>query len=209
MLLNGLGQGYDPPFAKTHLNVARGPQRERNRRSQTMSFGKAKQDKKQAPAPSTAATSRERGARDKALEAAVSEIEKSYGKGSIMRLGDATSLVREITGIKTGSLALDVALGGKGLPRGRIVEVYGPESSGKTTLTLHVLANAQAEGGICAFVDAEHALDPAYARRLAAEGREHRLGAEVAQRKTLLAAELAAQGRLPVGHRQRLGPSGA
>jgi recombination protein RecA len=131
-----------------------------------MSFAKAKQDKKQAPAASTAATSRERGARDKALEAAVSEIEKSYGKGSIMRLGDDTSLVREITGIKTGSLALDVALGGKGLPRGRIVEIYGPESSGKTTLTLHVLANAQADGGICAFVDAEHALDPAYARRL-------------------------------------------
>ncbi|MFM7282274.1 MAG: recombinase RecA [Planctomycetia bacterium] len=101
----------------------------------------------------------------KNLEATVGEIEKSFGKGSIMRLGDGV-IAREVTGLSTGSIGLDVALGGKGLPRGRIVEIYGPESSGKTTLTLHVIAHAQKSGGICAFVDAEHALDPAYARKL-------------------------------------------
>ena len=106
------------------------------------------------------------GNRDKALQAALGEIEKSYGKGAIMRLGDESALVQEIQGISTGSIGLDTALGGKGLPRGRVVEIYGPESSGKTTLTLHVIANAQKGGGICAFVDAEHALDPAYARKL-------------------------------------------
>jgi len=105
-------------------------------------------------------------AKAKALEAAVGEIEKSYGVGSIMRLGDEGALSREIECVSTGSIALDVGLGGKGLPRGRVVEIYGPESSGKTTLTLHVVANAQKKGGICAFVDAEHALDPAYARKL-------------------------------------------
>jgi recombination protein RecA len=99
------------------------------------------------------------------LGAALSEIEKSYGKGAIMRLGDE-SLIKEIRGISSGSPSLDLCLGGKGFPRGRIVEVFGPESSGKTTLALHVIANAQKEGGICAFVDAEHALDPAYARKL-------------------------------------------
>jgi recombination protein RecA len=104
--------------------------------------------------------------RDRNLDAALAEIEKSYGKGSIMRLGDANSLARQVEGISTGSLNLDLALGGKGLPKGRVVEIYGPESSGKTTLTLHVIANAQKAGGICAFVDAEHALDPAYARKL-------------------------------------------
>ncbi len=108
----------------------------------------------------------ETSARDKNLGAALAEIEKSYGKGSIMRLGDASSLVKQIEGVSTGSLNLDLALGGKGLPKGRVVEIYGPESSGKTTLTLHVIANAQKQGGICAFVDAEHALDPAYARKL-------------------------------------------
>jgi len=101
----------------------------------------------------------------RALNAALSEIEKSYGKGAIMRLG-ANAPVREIEGIRTGSISLDLALGGKGLPRGRIVEVFGPESSGKTTLALTVVANAQLEGGIAAFVDAEHAMDPAYARKL-------------------------------------------
>ena len=105
-------------------------------------------------------------AKAKALEAAVGEIEKSYGVGSIMRLGDEGALAREIECVSTGSIALDVGLGGQGLPRGRVVEIYGPESSGKTTLTLHVVANAQKKGGICAFVDAEHALDPAYARKL-------------------------------------------
>jgi recombination protein RecA len=104
------------------------------------------------------------GQRTKALDAALSEIEKSYGKGAIMRLGAQAD--QEISGISSGSLSLDMALGGAGFPRGRIVEIYGPESSGKTTLTLHVVANAQRAGGICAFVDAEHALDPAYARKL-------------------------------------------
>jgi len=105
-------------------------------------------------------------ARDKALVAAMGDIEKAYGKGSIMRLGEASELIREIEGIGTGSITLDLALGGKGLPKGRIVEVYGPESSGKTTLALHVAAQAQRDGGLCAFVDAEHALDPGYARKL-------------------------------------------
>ena len=114
-----------------------------------------------APQKSTASN----GQKEKALSAALGDIEKSYGKGAIMRLGDE-SLIQEIVGIPTGSISLDLALGGKGLPRNRIVEVYGPESSGKTTLTLHVIANAQKTGGICAFVDAEHAMDPAYARRL-------------------------------------------
>jgi len=103
--------------------------------------------------------------REKAIQAAIIEIEKNYGKGAIMRLGDE-GLIKEIRGISTGSISLDIALGGKGLPRGRVVEVYGPESSGKTTLTLHVIAEAQKLGGICAFVDAEHAMDPAYARKL-------------------------------------------
>ena len=103
--------------------------------------------------------------RQKALTAALGEIEKSYGTGAIMRLGK-DGPIRDIRGISTGSISLDMALGGKGLPRGRIVEVFGPESSGKTTLTLHVIASAQKESGICAFVDAEHALDPSYARKL-------------------------------------------
>jgi recombination protein RecA len=103
--------------------------------------------------------------KNKALDLALGEIEKAYGKGSIMRLGDG-HVAKEIRGIPTGSISLDLALGGKGLPRGRVVEIYGPESSGKTTLTLHVVANAQKAGGICAFVDAEHALDPSYARKL-------------------------------------------
>ncbi len=106
-----------------------------------------------------------RAEKTKALDLAVGEIEKAYGKGSIMRLGDG-QVAKEIRGIPTGSISLDLALGGKGLPRGRVVEIYGPESSGKTTLTLHVVANAQRAGGICAFVDAEHALDPSYARKL-------------------------------------------
>jgi recombination protein RecA len=103
--------------------------------------------------------------RDKAIELAVQTIEKQFGKGSIMRLGNETA-PPEVKVIPTGSLGLDIALGVGGLPRGRIVEIYGPESSGKTTLTLHVIAEAQKRGGICAFVDAEHALDVAYARKL-------------------------------------------
>jgi recombination protein RecA len=103
--------------------------------------------------------------RDKAIELAVSTIEKQFGKGSIMRLGNEQA-APEIKVIPTGSLGLDIALGCGGLPRGRIVEIYGPESSGKTTLTLHAIAEAQRRGGICAFIDAEHALDVAYARKL-------------------------------------------
>src|SRR5664279_735477 len=101
----------------------------------------------------------------KALDAALSQIERAFGKGSIMRLGRNEKVV-EIATISTGSLGLDIALGIGGLPRGRIIEIYGPESSGKTTLALHTIAEAQKTGGICAFVDAEHALDPAYARKL-------------------------------------------
>jgi len=103
--------------------------------------------------------------KNKALEAAVTQIERSFGKGSIMRLGANESVV-QIAAISTGSLGLDLALGIGGLPRGRIVEIYGPESSGKTTLALHVIAEAQKSGGTCAFVDAEHALDSGYARKL-------------------------------------------
>jgi RecA protein len=102
--------------------------------------------------------------RAKALEAALAQIEKVHGKGSVMRLGEDTRLPIDV--IPTGSVALDVALGIGGLPRGRIIEIYGPESSGKTTVALHAIANAQAEGGICAFIDAEHALDPDYAGKL-------------------------------------------
>ncbi len=101
----------------------------------------------------------------KALAAALMQIEKQYGKGAVMRMGDA-GLVRDIEAVPTGSLALDIALGIGGLPKGRIVEIYGPESSGKTTLALSTIAEAQKQGGVAAFVDAEHALDPAYAERL-------------------------------------------
>ncbi|MBX3447692.1 MAG: recombinase RecA [Parvibaculaceae bacterium] len=101
----------------------------------------------------------------KALDAALSQIERSFGKGSIMRLGKNEQVV-EIEAVSTGSLGLDIALGIGGLPRGRIVEIYGPESSGKTTLALQTIAEAQKKGGICSFVDAEHALDPVYARKL-------------------------------------------
>ncbi|MBI2707063.1 MAG: recombinase RecA [Proteobacteria bacterium] len=103
--------------------------------------------------------------KQKALEAALGQIEKAFGKGSIMRLGEKDSVV-DVSSIPTGSLGLDIALGIGGLPKGRIIEIYGPESSGKTTLALHVAAEAQKVGGTCAFVDAEHALDPIYARKL-------------------------------------------
>ncbi|MGB3810175.1 MAG: recombinase RecA [Parvibaculum sp.] len=103
--------------------------------------------------------------KQKALEAALSQIERSFGKGSIMRLGKNEQMV-EIESISTGSLGLDIALGIGGLPRGRVIEIYGPESSGKTTLALQTIAEAQKKGGVCAFIDAEHALDPIYARKL-------------------------------------------
>ncbi len=103
--------------------------------------------------------------KDKALEAALSQIERAFGKGSIMRLGQKDNAI-EIPSISTGSLGLDLALGIGGLPRGRIIEIYGPESSGKTTLALHVVAESQKKGGVCAYIDAEHALDPIYAGKL-------------------------------------------
>jgi len=103
--------------------------------------------------------------KSKALEAALGQIEKAFGKGSVMKLGQTHESV-DIEAISTGSLGLDIALGIGGLPRGRIIEIYGPESSGKTTLALHAAAEAQKKGGVCAFVDAEHALDPAYAKKL-------------------------------------------
>lgn len=113
---------------------------------------------------SSAASDRNNADRQKALDAALTQIERAFGKGSIMKLGAQDSV--EIDTISTGSLGLDIALGVGGLPRGRIIEIYGPESSGKTTLALHVIAEAQKAGGACAFVDAEHALDPSYAKKL-------------------------------------------
>ncbi len=103
-------------------------------------------------------------ARTQALDRAVAQIERAYGKGSIMRLDDDPASVPP--GISTGAISLDLALGGRGIPRGRVIEIFGPESSGKTTLSLHVIANAQKAGGVAAFIDAEHALDPSWARRL-------------------------------------------
>ena len=113
----------------------------------------------------------EKGDRKKALEAALGQIERNYGKGSVMKLGDPENIV-EIGAIPTGSLGLDIALGIGGLPQGRIIEIYGPESSGKTTLALHTVAEAQKNGGICAFIDAEHALDPIYAGKLGVDVEE-------------------------------------
>ena len=101
----------------------------------------------------------------KALDAAISQIEKQYGKGAVMKLGDPSSTMN-IETTPTGSLALDIALGLGGIPKGRVIEVYGPESSGKTTLTLHMIAEVQRRGGIAGFIDAEHALDPVYARNI-------------------------------------------
>lgn len=102
--------------------------------------------------------------KDKALDAALSQIERAFGKGSIMRLGQNTNI--DIEAISTGSLGIDIALGIGGMPKGRIIEIYGPESSGKTTLALSVIAQAQKKGGTCAFIDAEHALDPSYAKKI-------------------------------------------
>ncbi|MBE0429609.1 MAG: recombinase RecA [Thermoleophilia bacterium] len=103
--------------------------------------------------------------KDKALEAAVGQIERQFGKGSIMRMGDESAGIK-VSAIPTGSLALDIALGIGGVPRGRVIEIFGPESSGKTTMVYHIIAEAQRKGGICAFIDAEHAMDPVYARRI-------------------------------------------
>lgn len=101
---------------------------------------------------------------DRELKNTLQQIEKQFGKGSIMQLGESTTM--DVQGIPTGALSLDIALGGKGLPRGRIIEIYGPESSGKTTIALHVVASAQKQGGVAAFIDAEHALDPSWAKRV-------------------------------------------
>src|SRR5688572_23590578 len=102
--------------------------------------------------------------KNKALETALSQIEKAFGKGSIMKLGEG--IAEKVEAISTGSLGLDIALGVGGVPKGRVIEIFGPESSGKTTLTLHIVAEAQKKGGTCAFIDAEHALDPGYAQKL-------------------------------------------
>src|SRR5713101_3066975 len=104
--------------------------------------------------------------KEKAIELAVSAIEKQFGKGSIMRLGNEEPLIRDIQVISTGSISLDIALGVGGVPRGRIIEIYGPESSGKTTLSLHIVAESQKKGGVCGYIDAEHAMDVGYARKL-------------------------------------------
>ncbi len=126
---------------------------------------------KEAPPPSSSSSSPANQARDKAIDLTLGSIEKQFGKGAIMRLGK-DAIEREIHVIPTGSLGLDIALGIGGLPRGRIVEIYGPESSGKTTLTLHVVAEAQKRGGVCAFIDAEHALDVNYAKKLGVKTEE-------------------------------------
>src|SRR5437667_7657686 len=102
--------------------------------------------------------------REEALDVALGQIERQFGKGSVMKMNDQAQVA--IASVSTGSLSLDIALGVGGLPRGRIIEVFGPESSGKTTLVYHVIAEAQRRGGICAFIDAEHAMDPAYAKRI-------------------------------------------
>src|SRR3989337_1370378 len=110
------------------------------------------------------ADAKEAKAKDAALTAAMSQIDKDFGAGSVMRLGEKAAI--PIEAIPTGALALDIALGIGGVPRGRIVEIFGPESSGKTTLVYHIMAEAQARGGVCAFVDTEHAIDPIYANRI-------------------------------------------
>jgi recombination protein RecA len=104
--------------------------------------------------------------RERAVDMAVSQIEKQFGKGAIMRLGEEGALVKDVPAISTGSISLDIALGVGGIPRGRVIEIFGPESSGKTTLALHVIAEAQKKGGVAAFIDAEHAIDISYARKL-------------------------------------------
>ncbi len=120
--------------------------------------------KKEAAIAKTPAAAPRDAAKDSALQRAVQQIEKQYGKGAVMRLDLSRSAT--LDGIPTGSLSLDIALGGGGIPRGRVIEIFGPESSGKTTLTLHIIASAQKMGGVAAFIDAEHALDPSWAKRL-------------------------------------------
>ncbi len=133
------------------------------RRGQDMAKSTVEAAATTAPGGGAAESSNDSG-RAKALVAALGQIEKAFGKGSIMRLDDDPTTI--VPGISTGSLSLDLALGGRGMPRGRVVEVFGPESSGKTTLALSVISNAQKDGGVAAFIDAEHALDPSWARRV-------------------------------------------
>ena len=123
------------------------------------------------------AADKEAQAKNAALQAAVTQIEKDFGQGSVMRLGDKGHV--DVDAIPTGALSLDLALGVGGVPAGRIVEIFGPESSGKTTLVYHIIAEAQARGGVCAFVDAEHAIDPVYAKAI---GVEHRRAPGLAAR---------------------------
>src|SRR5215472_1504615 len=125
----------------------------------------ATRDNVNSNTPAAVAFSASAGEKEKALELTMTQIERRFGKGAIMKLGEHRAHVK-VEAIPTGAIALDLALGVGGLPRGRVTEIYGPESSGKTTLCLHVIASAQQHGGICAFVDAEHALDPAYAERV-------------------------------------------
>ena len=133
-----------------------------------MAWGRSEEKKEEKTTGTPGAS---RSGRDAAIDLAVSSIEKQFGKGAIMRLGKDT-VEREVLVVPTGSLGLDIALGIGGLPRGRIVEIYGPESSGKTTLTLHIVAEAQKRGGVCAFIDAEHALDVGYAKKLGVKTEE-------------------------------------
>ena len=137
--------------------------------------------------------------RKKALDAALSQIERAYGKGSIMKLGQNDSAV-EVETISTGSLGLDIALGIGGLPRGRVVEIYGPESSGKTTLALHVVAEAQRLGGACAFIDAEHAMDPIYARKLGVDVDELLISQPDAGEQALEIADTLVRGEMGDSH---------
>src|SRR4051812_30885429 len=147
-----VGAGCKP----TALSQEREPGSIGTRRDR-QSLGASQRDRRRPAMPTPAD-------REKALETALAQIDRQFGKGSVMRLGSDERA--PVAVIPTGSIALDVALGIGGLPRGRIVEIYGPESSGKTTLTLHAIANAQKAGGIAAFIDAEHALDPEYAKKL-------------------------------------------
>src|SRR5437762_3105073 len=162
--------GVEAPLAAVvaPLGAQEPPRSQRSLRSNTTVPPKTaeKAADKSAPLEAKAAEAAKASAtRQRDLDAAISSITKAYGDGSIMRLGDAQAL-KQIAVIPTGALALDLALGVGGLPRGRVVEIFGPESSGKTTLMLHVIANAQKGGGLAAFIDAEHALDPGYAKKL-------------------------------------------
>src|SRR5205814_2277445 len=150
--------------------------------------------------------------REEALEVALGQIERQFGKGSVMKMNDQAQVA--IASVSTGSLSLDIALGVGGLPRGRIVEVFGPESSGKTTLVYHVLAEALKTGGICAFIDAEHAMDPAYAKRIGVdvdellvsppEHGEHALKFYSSQRLDIRRIETLKEGTEAVGNRVRV-----